>query len=248
MLAEFLAALREGLQREVRPQLLKEISNANFASYAMPDGTVRLESIRAPPRNYRLASFTDLCALVLHHAEDALVFHDYGHIQVVLDKFDRREVATMGLESSCAFSFLRGLCANDGVSFTVPQVVRFLRSIKATPERIAEFRKIDFARTVGTRNDVQHGRESLGRSIEAAVQQADKIPEAFTVEVPVYSSAGLPSETIVDVEVQVFLDYEGSKVQLKTDPDDISLVIDRAHARIRALLPKDVECYRGRLA
>lgn len=244
MLAEFLNALRAGIHKEVRPQLLENVSNERTAVYAMPDGSLLREDLDPPLRRYKLASFSDLCDMLAPAsptAERPMVFHDVGRIVVLLDRDDRREEATMLLHFSQAFTALCQLKAGNG--FAIPSLVRFLRSIKADPALIAAFRRIDFTRTTAGRTDVQHGRESLGRSVEASVQQADKIPEVFAIGCPVYLA--LRSETFTQVEVQVFIDHEAQKIELRVDSDDLDLAIDRAHAAIRKLLPAGIEVYRG---
>lgn len=244
MLADFLKALREGIQREARPQLLENVSNEHSAVYAMPNGEILREDVPSPLRRFTINSFSDIVEmLVPGKLEKPIVFHDTKKIVVLLDREDRREWATMALPFSGVFARLHGL--QGGWSAPVPQLVRFLRALKVDAELLASFRRIDFTRTTQGRSDVQRGRESLGRSVEAHVQQADKIPESFNVHAPVYGTLGLQGETYVSVPVEVYIDHEGQKIELSVDSDEIELAIDRAHAAIRSLLPPAVECYRG---
>lgn len=247
MLAEFLKALREGLRAEVRPQLLAEVTDARSARYAMPDGGISTFERPKPLRRWTITSFTDLCVLLLDQP-DALVFHDAGRIRALLDAEDRHETVTMTLEHTDTFLALLELAGPEGKSFKAPDLVRFLRRrLRLNPELIAKFRRVDFTRLEQTKADVQRGRESLGRAVEASVQQIDDVPETFDVGCELYSTPGIREHELVHgrYTVSVHVDLTKQLIELSVDSEAITLGYERAHTAIRALLPKDVPAYRG---
>jgi len=113
---------------------------------------------------------------------------------------------------------------------------------------ITALRQIDFTRTSAGKSHVEHGKESLGRSVEAAVQQADKVPEDFVVRVPVYTNPGAGA-FLVEVRVMLYLDLEGQQVVLQTMPDELEKAHQVAQARLHEALvancPKGTPVFYG---
>lgn len=93
--------------------------------------------------------------------------------------------------------------------------------------------RIDFSRTSAGKTDVAHGKESLGRSVEAAVQQADGVPETFTVAVPVWSAFGFDRYS-VQVQFGLYLDLQAQKVELRVLGDEIERVVGLATHAVAA--------------
>lgn len=97
--------------------------------------------------------------------------------------------------------------------------------------------RIDFKRAVGGATDVGHGRETLGRSVEASVQQAKDIPEQFTVAVPIWTTQGFQGY-VQHVTLGLYLDLEGQTVELRVLSDECEAARNRSLAQVATDLRK----------
>lgn len=191
----------------------------------------------APRRAHRLTSFVSLCELVRNPriAPHPEVFHDGVRIVVVLDGEKRREFATLDLAQTERFGLVQKL---SGMLLEVPAAVKLIRfdlhGIGADA-LVASLRRIDFTRKGTGAHSVEHGRESLGRAVEASVQQADQVPEQFVASVPLYTTEGLRS-IVAALRVGVFLDVQAERVQLRPLADEISTALEVARVQVHELL------------
>jgi hypothetical protein len=92
--------------------------------------------------------------------------------------------------------------------------------------------------TSAGKNDVAHGRESLGRSVEATVQQADKVPTEFEVEVPIWSTPG--ANLGRSIQFGVHLDLEAQAVELRVLSDSCLAARNHAMAMLAQQLRDDL--------
>lgn len=196
-----------------------------------------------PPvqRGGRLHGVEDLVAAALddEFAPDPEVFHEGDGIVLVLNRADRHELVKMPLTCTDRFLTLMSL-AKTPRNMAPREWVRFLRfdlSGTGIDHVIAVLRKVDFARRSDGKMHVEHGRESLGRSVEMVVQTpGDAIPETFDVTVPVYATPGLRDATTVTLRMGVHIDVEATTVVIKPLADEIALAIDAAQVAIGNLL------------
>ena len=114
--------------------------------------------------------------------------------------------------------------------FTVSEVVKFLRFglSGATEVAARSLARVDFSRKSDGAHEAGHGRESLGKSVEAVVQQSETIPEEFEVRCPVYMNPGLRDLTSVSVRVGIYLDVEGVPRRSSEDARVLLGRVDRA--------------------
>lgn len=82
--------------------------------------------------------------------------------------------------------------------------------------------------------EVAHGRETLGRSVEAVVQQAEQVPEAFIAQVPIWTTPGCPWTR--PVEFSIYLDVEKSAVELSVLSDSCTAARNGALSQLRDAL------------
>lgn len=87
--------------------------------------------------------------------------------------------------------------------------------------------QVDFTRNSTGRSHVEHGRESLGKSVEASVQQADKVPKEFTVGVPVWTNNGFTRYSVL-LTFGVFLDLDNQAVELRVLSDECQRVVNQS--------------------
>ena len=114
---------------------------------------------------------------------------------------------------------------------------------------LAALRQVNFHRKSDGQVSMHHGQESLGRSVEDAVQGASEIPEEFTVSVEMYSNPGVAQLSRVDVRIGVYLDVSNQKVELRVLGDEFALadqaVQDRLGTALRDGLGK-IPVFHGR--
>lgn len=131
-----------------------------------------------PPRNHSvsdLASFVD--ATTDLKAEACMVFVGEEFVIAVLDDGTRSDRVIWKLERSQAFLQLMELAT----PCKQPAVVAALREELADtydPKLLAIVRRLDFKRRNDGHSHIEHGRESLGRSVESVVQSSEgDLPE-----------------------------------------------------------------------
>lgn len=163
------------------------------------------------------------------------VYHNDDAMVVLCDRDDRSQRITMPLTKSDQFLAILKLSYGD-LSFTPAQLVKYLRFDMSEGDgveaMIKAVRRIDFTRQSVGNSSVEHGRESLGKSVEASVQQADNIPESLAFEVPVYSNSGLLNLTRVRIEMGVHIDLELQKLSIRPLAGQIDRARVTAHAAI----------------
>lgn len=244
MLAEFLKGIEALTKRANGVEISAVPGDPRKASLRQGE-TLSMIDLPPPLRKIELRGIDDVLALCRDPAIAVApeVFHADDAIRVVLDRGDRREFATMALEKSARLLALVRL--QKAAEFSVKEAIQFLRvdlhgTGAGVTEVITGLRRIDFVRQSGTARTTEHGRETLGRNVEAAIQQADKVPEDFTVQVPVFMNPGLRGIQIA-VRCVVTLDLEREKVILCTLSDEIQSGLNSAqneiHAKILSSFP-----------
>jgi hypothetical protein len=139
-----------------------------------------------------------------------------------LEKGERFEALGSGFRGSpkvLARTLRRMLGGEEGID-------RFIESI----------RKVDFTRTSSGKSHVEHGRESLGRSVEAEVRQAQDIPTEFNVTVPVFSNIGFTVASRVTVTLLVELDLDEGEIAIFPAAEEIPSAKRRALSAVANLL------------
>jgi hypothetical protein len=124
------------------------------------------------------------------------------------------------------------------------QAIRLLRHDLAAcncDHILAALRKLDFHRRSDGARTIEHGRETLGRAVEAAVQGATDIPDGFTVEAPVWNTPG--AAWPVTVLCTLDLDAEAEKVVITTLPDHLALGLALAQRRLHEALAAALDQY-----
>lgn len=165
-------------------------------------------------------------------AESGVVLH--------LDAEDRHETVRMLLRKSERWAALSTL-GGQGRAFEVPELCSFLRlqvGGDMAIEASKACRAVNFERITKANNAVTHGRESLGRSVDMAVVQAEQIPEEIVVDVPVFSTVGCGH--VVRVRVAVVLDMKAERIRLAALPDQLVEGIEQALGWIHAKLAQAV--------
>lgn len=189
------------------------------------------KEIPPPDRLHAFSGFEDVVAFA-KLCPKPHIFHDTEVVWLITDADDRRERVTMPLHRTQRFKTLEQL--QQPRQYSVKDAVKLLRynlHDGTAASVVAALSRIDFTRKSDGGAAVDHGKESLGRRVEAHVQQADQVPEVFEVTVPLYSTPGLKSFR-PNVRVGVYLDLEDEAIELRVLADEISSAVDEVQAGI----------------
>lgn len=209
--------------------------------------------VDAPPpkRRHALAGFDDLVAALKDSsiAPDPEVYLDLGGVTVLLDRAKRRETVRVTFVESGRLRVCRSF-ESQPRTMQPREAVKLLR-LELHGGRhdhvIQALSRIDFTRSSAGKSHVDHGKESMGRSVEAAVQQADSVPKDFEVAVPVWTNPGF-SRYSVNVKFGLFLDLDNQAVELRVLSDECMRVVTQTLGTVasdlREALP-DVPVFLG---
>lgn len=200
-----------------------------------------LEEIQKPPplRGHTLHSLQDVIAVCKDADMSALpeIHYNAGGITVFLDRDKRSERATLSMKMSKRFEMLQHL-ERAPESLDVPAAVKYLRFKMhgvGADNVIQALKRVDFTRTSAGTNVVEHGKESLGRSVEAEAQSVGEVPEEIAMTVPVFSNPGCESMTAL-VRVGVYLDVHNQRVEFGVLADESTRAINESLSKVRTFL------------
>lgn len=204
----------------------------------------KLERIEAPtpPRKHTLAGIRDLVEMLSETevAPGPEIFISPASIVAMLDGGERIQTATVPLAESVRFRLCQSL--ETPREFSPRDLIKFLRLELHSSNLgalILSLSNLDFTRTSSGKTDVRHGRETLGRSVEAIVQQADNVPETFTVHVPIWSTPGCG--VIKPITFGLYLNVDKQCVEVRALSDECANARNAAMADLRESLAKSVE-------
>lgn len=220
MLAEFVQRIEELAKAATRPELIGE--GAREVLYLLPSGEPIRVDIPKRPWAEKVASLAGLAAAmeVCKPSEGAYLRVAEGAVSYFASS-DKIDGARFGFSETEARESLGRLAT--GKSFGVKELRLFLRKLGAT-EHIPAFERIDWRAQSHGSAHAAHGADSLGTSVERAVQGADKIPEELAIEFRPYSDPDLSGLTAV-ARILVDIDMEGGKVVLHLDNDRFAVAM-----------------------
>lgn len=248
MLTEFLKLIQETAVKAAGAQVLRTAVDSREA-FVVNNGELTPILIPPPLRNHALGSVGALCEFAETFAAKGSVWHDEEQIVVVLDNDDRRDVATLDLEKSAPFVRLEFL-ADKRPALTQRDLIRLLRHElrSAGAEHVlSSVKRLDFKRSNDGRSNLEHGKESLGRSVEMAVNSAEAIPEFFLSTVSVYTTPGAEYQKTIYATLEI--DVQNERFVVLPDDDSITDAIhDVQHDLHGALVEAlgDIPVYYGR--
>lgn len=235
MLAEFVAKIATLAQEAKSVEFHTQPSLPGVVFVRHGDQLLR-EDVPAARRAHTLASFADLVQALVDKAIGPApeVYVAAGSIVALLDRAKRTERVTVPLQDSARFRLACSL--QKPQSFQPKEAVKLLRyefhdgGVEAVAEALSH---VDFERTSAGRSHVEHGKESLGRAVEAKVQQAENIPKTFSVEMPIWTTAGFDGYG-PSIMFGLFLDLDDSRVELRVLSDEIERARNAALLNVAA--------------
>lgn len=177
------------------------------------------------------------------------VYIDAERIIVFTDRDERKSTMSLDLTPSARLVTVRSL---RGRVLSQKDAIRMLRYDLEGPnskELIPAMRSIDFSRLTANRRTVERGKDTMGRTVEAQVQQIDKVPESFSLTIPVFDVAGIRSITMtLRIGIEPDLDREGFEFVLYPDEmsTGMSAALSEVHQIIRANVAEQVPVLMGR--
>lgn len=169
-----------------------------------PDG--RAERVLAEPAwsAERLATPAELLRFIQERAgEKSAVFFGESGATFFYDRDDRRAKASCELVTSPQYQWLAH--AKGGV-MSQADLVRLLRitfrgCLPADGNLLALVRNLKFSTAGEAAVSIQHGRESLGKRVEAAVTGEGVLPEEVTLFIPVFENHPFKARVACALEV-----------------------------------------------
>lgn len=191
-----------------------------------------------PPREHVVY---DLDSLRAWCDERSPVWHNDDRVVVVLDD-EAYRVSTVAMPLPLHPTF-GALCqAPERVDQAL--LIRWLRlHLKETLEKdyptlIATMREIRIRQNVAGQGTVEHGRESMGKTIDNSVTGADAIPEEVLLNVPIW----LHHEARVQVRCYFDIDVQAVKFTFAPMPGELEHARQAAqawlHEQLEALAPE----------
>lgn len=238
MLAEFVKQISE---LAVKSAALNKVDLPGDR-YALKNGdSVSFHDVPPEHRQHLVERIDDLETAAKSFAINAAAvsaFHNDRSIVLTLDSESRRDRVTMPLKHSPQFKTLLSL----GAELQPAQLVRLLRHdlYGVVPDGLLPLvRRVDFKRRNDGSSNIQHGKESLGKSIEAEISGAENIPEYVTMMAPVYDAPDLSQK--YPVECSLDINAMAGTFRLCPLPGQLDMAIHAAHAFIHERLTDAID-------
>ena len=197
-----------------------------------------------PPANFQASTYDSFVTAFNRFAGEgaSIWLHDGTGVIGLLGDMYRESRVIWELLYSEAFS---KLCGQRNVWHDQKAFVRLLQHDLAAcgpdePKRqlISAVRRLSFARKSDGAASVEHGKESLGRQVEAQVAGAESIPERISLTLPVYSTVG--AGMIGQVDCGIYIDVESERFGLHPYPDQTTQAVFSVLKKISEKLAESV--------
>lgn len=233
MIEEALSYLYDKFTAAQNARLLN-VPGSGRVAYVDQGGKLTPIEVTPPLRNHNVSSVDDLIEAAKLWKNSPVVWISGDAVVLLPDDSDRRDRVTMKLVKSAAFSKLCMLAKAPQISQA--DLVRMIRvDLQGTVNRAAlltAIRQIKFRQSTTGQASIQHGNESMGKTIEAEVTGAGDLPETVVVSCAVFSNPGEREKTSTvgcDLEIVV----SDASFLFRPIPDEIERVTDAALEDIR---------------
>lgn len=241
MLKEALESLAATFKKSTEARKL-DLPGDGRKVYVDQGGTLTVHDVPPACRGHKVDSVDDLIAAATKWNSQPVVWISGESVVLLPDDTDRRDRVTLPLVKSHQFTRLIQLSAKPELSQT--DLIRLLRidlaGAAGRAELLGTVRSIKWRTAAAGNANIQHGNESMGKSIEAEVSGAGAIPEQVLVNGPVYRNYGERDESfgvMCDLEIvpadQVF--------RFKPLPDEIERVTEAALEGIRERIATNLQ-------
>lgn len=204
---------------------------------AKPDGSIEQREAEPAPIAAVLADLPAAIAVAKAWAgeadTDVAVWYSRDQVVVLRQQLIRRDRATLTLRKSATFKAICELDDADDEPMSQKDFIWLLRSkmpnalLRNHPNFITTLRQIKASSGGESLGDVQHGRESLGRSVNASVTATGDLPEVLMLTTPVYVDPEIDHN---ELTIACTLKIEPAEVKfaLVPQPDAVELAAQAA--------------------
>jgi len=222
MLREFLDGLVD-LAKNNNETTIKMLPGDRNAILNLPDGC--WQEVKVPPSRIKhdVETYDDFVQAVTEFATNGVVFVDQTGAILLIDREDRRDFVTWRFDLADAFSTVANL--ESGRAFNQTEFHRFLKHDlhgSGVDGLLPAVRTVEFKRNSDGKATVEHGREALGRQVEATIQGSADIPEHLSPRLRVFRQC----EQTQLVHCSLELNVVGESFVLRPYPDQVQLCID----------------------
>lgn len=248
MLKEALELIQRTAVRASSIQKLHEHRNGRTVVYGVND-LIKEFDLGVPPRAHFVTTRESLVAFVSsNNLDDYSMWCDDEMVTLLCNHADRQDKVTLQLLVSRQFIALRGMEENGG-RFGQRDFVRMLSRIFGLAEpTVAPFRRLDFHVLQVTEGDVRHGKDRIGKSVNAEVKGTIEIPEEIIVTVPIYETPGETDR--YPVRLLIDLDAQRSEIICVPEPGELRMTMHQHQVemirRLRQELGEEARIYQGR--
>lgn len=204
MLVEFLDRVVALADERRRPQVLKpEQEPEHVYLLTTPNGGVQRHRAEPKPRRHLASSLGSLADVAnTMRSSPACAWYSRKEVVLLLDDTDRRDSVSLALTLSYPLRALQGLETNRTLWFSQKDFINFLRidlagCLGAAGNLLAIVRQLKFRQLAQSAGDIQHGKASLGKAIEAELTGAGSLPEQVVLHVPVFLNLLLPTQPVL---------------------------------------------------
>jgi hypothetical protein len=207
------------------------------------DGEHKMHDIPPKDRAHDINSYDDIGRIIdVMGDEDSEVWVDDGVLCIVLDGEVRRDRVEVTLGKSALFDTLANM-ESDPLRLSPREAVKFMRFDMAGefPHLEQAFGRVNFKRKSDGSVVTEHGNESMGKAVEAVVQNIENIPPTFTAEIPIWKNSGFLGYK-ASIKVGVYIDMEAECFEFRTLPDQCELAVNSAVSQLATDLRANLAC------
>ncbi len=202
-------------------------------------GDTKMHDIPPPLLKSSIMRLPDLAVALEVYKNDkgAIVYHNEAYIKLLPSCDDTRESIVMRLPLHEQFQTLQRLTSNPHPVGQRQMVALLSHDLKGVldDEVLVSLRGMEFRRDTAGHAGIDHGKESLGQSVEAAVVSTHQdVPEFFTATVQVYAVDGLERRQCVRLHLEI--DVEQEKFSLRALPGELTVAMQNAQSHLRDVL------------
>lgn len=259
--------IREGIQEIVKlavegakPTIFRAEAEPEHIYYlTKPNGEVERVEAEPEPRSHTVYDLLSLATMVKEFAPTeegggypVAVWVSREGVTAILDDSTRRDTVTLPLKVSPQMALL-GQWAGSIVWQEQTKLVQTLRIYLArfmeSGVTVDLFRRLKFRVAQSGEKVVEHGRASIGKSLEAELTGTNTLPTDITVYIPAFS--GPLSEVYISVRLLVEVDAQNERIALVPEAGSVEGAWGRVEEELRKRVEEvlegvDCSIYRGK--
>lgn len=227
-----IATLADLASKKTDARIVEGIAPNDRKKIVQFDGKLQTFDIDPPPRKHAVRTLGDIVTAANRWQKvqgetdvaprSGVIWIGDASVVLLPNDDDRRDSVSMPLVRTDLWQTLLNLKQNSCVD--QPAMIRLLRTqfaqVAGATELLAKVRLIRFRSAEESNSEMNHGKESLGMSIEREIVGGQDLPEQLEVFVSPWLNGNAigPSRVRVDVEIRV----ADKKFSLRPNPDDLA--------------------------